>query len=242
MMAANDGQPTEGSASGAQTTGDNTSGGQGKTYTDADMAEARRAFQVKADKAADRRAAELATQREADLLAKTGHSSIDELIAAVATKGQQASEEQKASELLKRIQRELDKERAERTKADETLKRLTGERNQERVRSAILAAADAIGAFPEDVFARLAIQNRVGVDDDGEVYVRDAKGEPESGATVERIVKELVAANEHLQRPSGARGAGSRQNSTTGPQGPDLKTKEGRMSALRGLGVDLGGR
>ena len=131
----------------------------------------------------------------------------------------------------KKLARQLKKLTAERDEIVSTFGKLKGEITAAKVKDAVFSAASKVGAFEEEVFALLKAGNRVGVDDDGSVIVRDADGDV-SSLSVDKLVSQLVSERKHLQRATPNQGAGSVAASPNGIGKPDPASREAQIAAL----------
>jgi len=195
-------------------------------FTDDDMAAARKAWEKKTARDSDK--AKAAWERER--LESLDAGSWEELQERLDGKKQAESELEKQLTEAKRQVREARKLAADRDELHTKLQRLQTERNQHAMRSAVYDAARKIDAHEKLVFAMLVADGRIGVDDDGAVFVRGDDGEP-SGQSLEKIITQLVGENAALQRPSGAPGGGSLPQSTGARPGGSNGSPTERMKA-----------
>jgi hypothetical protein len=122
---------------------------------------------------------------------------------------QELKEKEKYKELLEKKKGEWEEKLSEKEKRLEKLER---ERRRERVNSRLLSAAQKKGAIDAEQVARL-VDDRVDVDDDGNVFVVDGEGGPrldDDGNRMrpEQLVEEFLSDNEHFREAASGRGAG----------------------------------
>jgi len=100
-------------------------------------------------------------------------------------------------------------------------------------RSAVLGEAAKKSVDPESVY--LHLRDRLKVEDDYSVTILGEDGEPAHGSEIADIIDDLLIKKPFLAKPTGDSGGGARPNGSGGraPQGPDLKTREGRAAALK---------
>lgn len=107
----------------------------------------------------------------------------------------------------------------------------------DRTRAAVLAEAASVSVDPESVY--LHVKDRLKVEDDYTVTVLGDDGQPAHGSSIADLVGNLLKKKVHLAKPTGQQGSGSRPGGGgQAPQGPDLKTREGRNAALRSVSWD----
>jgi len=195
-------------AEGTQPAADAANAGQAR-YTDDDMAAARKGWDKRTAREMDKARASWERER----LEALDLDSWEELSERLTGKRQAETELEKQLADAKRKAREASKRAEAHDELTAKYQRLLGERNQHAMRNAVYAAASKIEAHEKLVYAMLVADNKIGVDDDGNVFVRGDDGEP-AGLSLEKIVTQLVAENAALQRPSGAVGAGSLPQNT----------------------------
>jgi hypothetical protein len=226
-------QPEPGTGSNAGGTqpepGQGSDAGTGNQYTDDDIAGLKRRWAKQRDKDVGKAASKAVDS----LLGDLGFDDVDDLRSAIEGKRKQDGDEANTASELKRAQRQLAKTAGERDAFASQLGELRGKVNASRVKDAVFAAAKKHQAYEDEVFALVMVQGQVAVDDDGDVFVKGADGEPVHGVSVEKLVGQLVADRQHLQRATGGQGGGSQAatSSVNTKSKHDLLTSQGMAAA-----------
>lgn len=195
-------------AEGTQPAADAANAGPGK-YTDDDMAAARKSW----DKRAARDIEKARAQWERERLEALDIDSWDDLAERLNGKRQAETELEKQLADAKRKAREAGRRAESFDELNAKYQCMVAERNKHAMRTAVYDAAKGAGAHEKLVYAMLVADNRIAVDDDGNVFVRGSDGEP-SGLTLDKVIAQLVSEDPALQRPSGTPGAGSLPQTT----------------------------
>lgn len=231
-----DGADTRSDNRGTSTSDDKAT--EGKTFTEAEMKQAR--------ESADRRyrkkyEAELQTAKDgavSSLISDLELESVDELRDLITAHREGADKQDTAASELRKLQRQLNKITSERDSAVTQLGELTKNVEAATTKDAILAVAEKIGAYGEEIYALIQQRHRVGVDMDGQAIVHDANGDP-AEETIEQVVKDLVADRPHLQKATGGVGSGSLPGNPNNVQSgaPKLLTREEIVAEMTRQGL-----
>jgi hypothetical protein len=135
---------------------------------------------------------------------------------------QKLEEKEEYKKLYEETQQQLESTKSE---YEQKLTQQQRQVAQERARSQLLKAAQSAGAVaPDHVVAIL--QNRVTVDEDGQVKVVDENGEiatdgKGNALSPEALAQNFVDEHPHFQRAAGGKGGGGRPNGGSKPGGDD---------------------
>jgi len=178
------------------------------------------------------------------LLGDLGFDDVDELREAIEGRRSATETTETLSGDLKKLQRQLAKVTGERDAHVTTLSDMKTRANAAMARDAVYAACKTHSAFEEETYALLQMQGKVGVDEDGEVYVKGSDGDPVHGVTIDTLVKQTVAERVNLQRASGGSGGGSQPTTTAQPNGQkevDLRDPKNIGAAAYAQYLEKGG-
>lgn len=137
---------------------------------------------------------------------------------------QDLAEREQYKELAERIRQEKDEEIRKR---DEELTGLRSRFLDTQAERTLIEAATAHNVVAPKQVAQL-VRNRVQVDDDGNVFVTDGKGNRATNGkgedlSVDAFMSEFISSNPHFQRAASGQGAGGRPPSGGGaPESYDL--------------------
>lgn len=193
-------------------TGDADSQGAGKQFTEAQMAAARKSWKFEADKAATKRV----QARERELLDQFDIDDWTELQETLEGKRSEQTELETQLKEAKREARRLKNVAADYERLQSDHAALQDRVNRQAMRTAVYDVAKGIDAHERAVYSMLVAESRLGVDEDGNVFVRGDDGEPAQG-NLETTIKTLVADNPFLQRATQGAGGGSRPPAGTAP-------------------------
>lgn len=133
---------------------------------------------------------------------------------------------------MKQLKRRLDRAEKALAEREAALGAISAKERKAAVQSAVFKAAQEAGCRdPEALHALIVSKYELEVSDAG-VNVKD-------GESLDKLVKDILAAKPHLQAPAPSTGAGSRPAiSPSSPgNGNPLLTREGRIAALASSGI-----
>jgi hypothetical protein len=197
-------------------------------FTDADFKRFREGAKRDQQKAVDKAVGQLVSK----LSVAAGLEDVDDIEALAEQIIAKPKAEQNVSESDAKWQRKLEKSERRAAALEKEMAERQAKERAAKISSSIAKAGVAANCRDIELLQdHLTGRNRVGVDEDGQIFVRDEGGDAAYGTTLDDLVKQTIADKPYLQKASDNMGAGSGPGDGKGTSvGFDLKTAAGRAA------------